>query len=81
MQFVWRSDEDRDGLPGGRPRASAAASSFLIECRAGTGAHLRLAGATDWPFRNAAAAGQGPAYGAPNESGSAYAPSAFSVTQ
>lgn len=48
MQFVWRGDEDTDGLPGGRPRASAAASSRLIECRAGAGAQLRLAGATDW---------------------------------
>ena len=37
MQFVWRSDEDTDGLPGGRVRANAAASSCLIERRAGTG--------------------------------------------
>ena len=29
--------------------------------------HLRLPGATDWLFRNAAAAGQGPAYGAPTD--------------
>ena len=30
MQFVWRGDEDTDGLPGGRPRASAAASVKLM---------------------------------------------------
>lgn len=56
MHLAWRSDEGADGLPGGRVHANAAASSCLIERRAGTGVTLRLVGATDWPFRNAAAA-------------------------